>query len=103
MLGLGLASSHAPTMFCPKEVWPKAYQTVPDYMKNSQPHTAKLETAEVIEGYVKRIDAAFAALKDQIAKYRPDAMIVIGDDQRDMFNESNDPAICIYTAESIWA
>ncbi len=102
MLGLGLASSHAPAIFCPKEVWPKAYATMPDYMKGSQPHTAKLETMEVIEGYIKRIDAAFAILRDQIAKYRPDAIIVIGDDQRDMFNESNDPAICIYTGESIW-
>ena len=102
MLGLGLASSHAPAMFCPKEIWPKAYQTIPDYMRNSQPHTAKLETVEVIEGYIKRIDAALATLRNQVEKYRPDAMIVIGDDQRDMFNESNDPAICIYTAESIW-
>ena len=57
MLGLGLASSHAPAIFCPKEVWPKAYRTnMPDYMLNSQPHTAALETPEVIAGYIKRID-----------------------------------------------
>jgi Catalytic LigB subunit of aromatic ring-opening dioxygenase len=103
MLGLGLASSHAPAMFCPKEVWPKAYMTnMPDYMIGSQPHTAKLETMEVIEGYIKRIDAGFNTLKAQIEAYKPDALIMIGDDQYDMFNASNNPQICIYTGESIW-
>src|SRR5215469_14320220 len=103
MLGLGLASSHAPAIFCPKEVWPKAYRTnMPDYMLNSQPHTAALETPEVIAGYIKRIDAAFEALRKQIEAFRPDALIVVGDDQRDMFNESNNPAICIYNGKEIW-
>jgi len=103
MLGLGLASSHAPAIFCPKEVWPKAYRTnMPDYMLNSQPHTAALETPEVIEGYIQRINAAFEALRKQIEQYRPDALIVVGDDQRDMFNESNNPAICLYTGNEIW-
>src|SRR4051812_46819624 len=103
MLGLGLASSHAPAMWCPKEVWPKAYMTnMPDYMIKSQPHTAALETPEVIDGYIKRIDKAVAALKAQIDAYRPEALIVVGDDQRDMFNESINPAICLYTGETIW-
>ena len=48
MLGLGLASSHAPALFCPAEAWPTVYDAIPDYMKDSQPHTAKLETPEVI-------------------------------------------------------
>ena len=71
MLGLGLASSHAPAIFCPKEVWPKAYRTnMPDYMLNSQPHTAALETPEVIEGYIKPINAAFAAFGINPSFYR---------------------------------
>ena len=43
MLGLGLASSHATGMFCPAEYWETVYAGIPDYMKGSQPHTAKLE------------------------------------------------------------
>ena len=42
MIGMGIASSHAPAMFCPKEVWPRIYANIPEYMKQSQPHTAKL-------------------------------------------------------------
>ena len=59
MLGLGLASSHAPAMFEPKERWPLIYSAIPDYTKGSQPHTAKLETPEVIQGYLDRINASF--------------------------------------------
>jgi hypothetical protein len=99
---MGLASSHAPAMFCPVEVWPSAYATIPDYTKGSQPHTAKLETPEVIEGYLRRIDRAFGVLRDRIAAFKPDAIIFIGDDQGDMFNESNIPSFAVFTGPEIW-
>ena len=81
MLGLGLASSHAPAMFEPKEMWPVVYSRRPEDTKDSQPHRARLETPEVIEGYLPRIHAAFDVLRQQLEAYRPDALIVIGDDQ----------------------
>lgn len=102
MIGLGLAASHAPAMFCPKELWPKVYAAIPSYTKNSQPASAKLETPEVIEGYIRRIDAAFAALRRQLADYRPDALIIVGDDDHDMFDESNMPTISIFTGTEVW-
>lgn len=102
MLGLGLASSHAPTMFEPAEVWPRAYQRRPDYTKDSQPHTAKQETPEVIQGYIKRIQAAFDVLRYQIEKYRPDALIVVGDDQGDIFDASINPTFALFTGEDLW-
>jgi protocatechuate 4,5-dioxygenase beta chain len=102
MLDLGLAFSHAPSMFCPAEVWPEAYATIPEAMKQSQPPSARLETMEVIRGYVERIQRGYAILGAQIAAYRPDALIFIGDDQEDMFNPSNNPALCIYTGERVW-
>jgi hypothetical protein len=66
MLGLGLASSHAPAMFEPKERWPLVYSRIPEYTKASQPHTAKLETPAVIQGYIDRINAAFDVLRQQL-------------------------------------
>jgi Catalytic LigB subunit of aromatic ring-opening dioxygenase len=102
MIGLGLASSHAPAIFCPPEVWPHAYSTIPEHMKASQPRTAKLETAEVIADYVKRINAAFGVLRAQLEAYRPDAVIFVGDDQGDMFSEEANPAICVYTGKEVW-
>jgi hypothetical protein len=102
MIGLGLASSHAPGMFCPPEIWPKVYGAIPDYMKQSQPHTAKLETPEVIRSYVERIDAAFDVLRMQLEAYKPDAVIFVGDDQEDMFGAQCNPALCLFTGEEVW-
>lgn len=102
MLGLGLASSHAPAMFEPKERWPLVYSRIPDYMKEAQPHTAKLETPDVIQCYLDRIHAAFAVLRQQIEAYQPDAIVVVGDDQGDMFDASNNPTFAIFTGEELW-
>ncbi len=102
MLGLGLAFSHAPAMFCPAELWPVAYATIPEAMRESQPRSARLETAEVIRGYIDRIHRAYEILRAQIESYRPDALIFIGDDQEDMFNSSNSPALCLFTGERVW-
>jgi catalytic LigB subunit of aromatic ring-opening dioxygenase len=102
MIELGIASSHAPALFCPKEIWPKVYANIPDYMKGSQPHTAKLETSEVIEGYIKRINAAFDELRGQLESFRPDALVIVGDDEGDMFNDSNFPTINVFTGPEVW-
>lgn len=102
MIGLGLASSHAPAMFCPAEAWPKVYAAIPEYTKSSQPHTAKNETPEVIASYVKRIDANFEVLRKQIVEYEPDTIIFVGDDQDDMFSRAVNPAICVFTGAEIW-
>jgi hypothetical protein len=102
MLGLGLASSHAPAMFEPQERWPLVYSRIPEYTKASQPHTARLETPEVIQGYIDRINAAFGRLRQQLATYRPEALIVVGDDQGDMFDARNNPIFAIYTGEELW-
>jgi protocatechuate 4,5-dioxygenase beta chain len=102
MLGLGIATSHAPALFSPAEYWPVVYDAIPDYMKESQPHTAKLETPAVIEAQIARIDKAFAAVRQAIAGYAPDAILYVGDDQGDMFNRSNVPAFAVFAGDEIW-
>ena len=102
MLGLGLASSHAPALFRPVETWPAIYDAIPEYMKGSQPHTAAKETTEVLQGYIDRINASFKVLEDRLRAYKPDALVIIGDDQGDMFARSMMPAMCIYTGEDLW-
>lgn len=102
MIGFGMASSHAPAMFCEPELWPRVYSAIPEYTKSSQPHTAKGETPEVIRSYVARIGAAFDFLRGELERYRPDALIVVGDDQGDMFTEANNPAISIFRGDAVW-
>ena len=102
MLGLGLASSHAPALFRPAEVWPQIYAAIPEYMKGSQPHTAIEETPTVIQSYIDRINAGFAVLQEKLESFKPDALVILGDDQGDMFAKSMMPAICIYTGSELW-
>lgn len=102
MIGLGIATSHAPAVFCPAEWWPAVYEGVPDYMRNSQPPTASLETPEVVAQHVARIETAFQTLRAAVAAYAPDAIIYVGDDQGDMFNESNNPSLAVFTGDEVW-
>ncbi len=99
---LGIAASHAPALFCPPEWWPTVYDGIPDYMRDSQPHTAKLETADVVKEHVARIETAFQVMRKQIAAYKPDAIIYIGDDQGDMFGDGNLPTFADFTAPELW-
>lgn len=102
MLGLGLASSHAAAMFEPKERWSVIYHAIPETARASQPLTAKSETPEVISGYIERINDGFDALRRQLEAYRASALIVVGDDQREMFDKSINPIFYIYTGEHAW-
>src|SRR5262249_31291109 len=105
MLGLGLASSHAPGMWRAPEEWPRVLDRMPPEVRDHLPYTAKveIETLEIRQESYRRIHAAFAVLREQVRVYRPDALILIGDDQGDMFDAANNPTFLIYTGEDrIW-
>lgn len=53
-------------------------------------------------GISAAIQAAFDVLRQQLEAYRPDALIVIGDDQGDVFDASFNPTFCIFTGEKLW-
>jgi len=104
-LGLGLASSHAPGMWAPPETWGRFFDRMPDEIKNHLPYTAKVEfeSLEIRQDYYNRIHTAFAVLREQFQAYKPDALIMIGDDQGDMFDDACNPTFSIYTGEEpIW-
>ncbi|MHB8575342.1 MAG: DODA-type extradiol aromatic ring-opening family dioxygenase [Dehalococcoidia bacterium] len=105
MLGLGLASSHSPLMWVPPADWTRIFDRMKPEVREHLPYTARLEIAslEMREGYHHRIHTAFARLREQVQAYRPDALIMIGDDQGDMFDLANNPTFSIYTGdEPIW-
>jgi protocatechuate 4,5-dioxygenase beta chain len=92
-------------MFRPAEDWRSRFPAMPEAIRSQLPYTAKLEveTPGVIEGYIERIEAAFATIRAQLEAYKPDALIMIGDDQGDMFDEAINPTFAVYTGEEpIW-
>jgi hypothetical protein len=101
MLGLGLASSHAPGMWRRPEDWPLFFDRMPPEVRNHLPYTAKveIESLEIRQDYYDRIHKAFATMREQFQAYKPDALIMIGDDQGDMFDDANNPTFSIYTGE----
>lgn len=105
MLGLGLASSHAPGMWRRAEDWPKVMDRLSPEARAHFPYTGRqeIENPNTIESYIQRFKAAFATLRAQVQTYKPDALIMIGDDQGDMFDLVNNPTFAVYTGdEPIW-
>ncbi len=94
---LGLASSHAPSMFVAPDKWPAVHAAL--VRDVPQPAALAKETPEVIAGYVERIKAAFGTLRAQIEAARPDAVIVIGDDQNEIFSKALIPAFAIFVGD----
>ncbi len=105
MLGMGMASSHAPMMFQKAQYWPRVVDRLPKEALEHLPHSMRVEmaTPAIIEGHIQKIEAAFAVLREQLHAYRPDALVMIGDDQGDMFDDANNPTFSIYTGEeAVW-
>lgn len=105
MIGLGLACSHSGGLFRPVEAWrPNLLQRLTPGIFEQYP-TAKREEADpaYVQDMHSRVRGAFGKLRDAVSFYKPDAIIMVGDDQGDMFDMSNNPAISIYTGQDrIW-
>lgn len=98
-LGLGLASSHAPSMFAKAEDWPRLQQVLTRGVP--QPAALEHETADVLESYVDRIQRNFAALRAELEAYQPDAIIIVGDDQTEVFSKAFVPAFALYLGQEV--
>ena len=99
MLNLGLAVSHAPSMFRGAEHWGAIHRVLTDGIP--QPAEIASETAEVLRGYITRIENGFDVLRRQIETYKPDVLLVVGDDQAEVFTEANMPSFCIFTCANV--
>ena len=99
MLGLGLGLSHAPSMFRPVTVWPEIHRRLTEGVP--QPPEFHQETEEVLEAYHRRIERGFSELREQIEAYGPDALLIVGDDQGELFSGAHRPTFCLFTGEEV--
>jgi len=100
-IGLGLASSHAPsTRANTVEEW----ETIHEFLNSNTPQLPEtaLETEEVLREWIPRMREDWQALEDQMKTYKPDLLIIIGGDQREMFDRSLVPNFMIFVGESAW-
>jgi protocatechuate 4,5-dioxygenase beta chain len=66
-----------------------------------QPPEIKLETAEVLRAYIARIETGFAVLRQQLEAYKPDVLLIVGDDQAEVFTEADMPEFCLFTCAEV--
>jgi protocatechuate 4,5-dioxygenase beta chain len=84
-------------MFTPPELWPKVHQALVKDVP--QPPEVAQETPEVIQAYYDRVQHGLATLRQQIEQARLDAIVIVGDDQREVFSDACVPAIATFLGE----
>lgn len=114
----GFGSSHSPMLACQVEDWLEGaflnrdrarqfvdFDGIPcrydDLLERAPDDAAgRIEPAVLRQRHATML-AAIARLRDDVAAAQLDALIIIGDDQEEMFDHTNMPAIGVYYGTSI--
>ncbi len=114
---LGLATSHGPQLSTSPDMWHvhlerdkrnkelwasdgKAHNYA-DLLAMADPTIAKQLTPEKFKARYDACQKALNRLSKTLAEVSPDALIIIGDDQHELFHEDNMPAISLYWGETV--
>jgi len=98
----GLAMSHAPQLLMPPEMWPN----LPSRTKGPFHPKAGIEAELTVEAMVaksRRCHAAIAEMRDKLKAWKPDAVLVMGDDQHENILDDNMPPFVLYTSAKVAA
>lgn len=114
---LGLASSHTPQMSTSASYWVEhaardernahllgrdgRYHTYAELLADADPALAAELAAAVWQDKFDRAQAAVQALAQRLAAARPDAVVIVGDDQHELFGADGVPAIGLFTGECL--
>ncbi|MGH8055774.1 MAG: extradiol ring-cleavage dioxygenase [Candidatus Entotheonellia bacterium] len=115
---LGLGTSHSPQLSTPPELWPQHGERdqrnnrgLLDLQGNHVSYEALLGKADrsiakeiTPEKRQARYDACqkgIARLGETLAQVSPDIVVMLGDDQHELFTDENMPAVLVYWGETI--
>jgi protocatechuate 4,5-dioxygenase beta chain len=99
MLTLGIGTSHAPAILLPVETWPKSYELMRGDV--SQPKSAEVENADTNAAAKARIETALSRLREVIRAAEPDVLIIVGDDQDEVFGAACNPTLAVYCGSEV--
>src|SRR5262245_60001650 len=104
----GLASSHAGTFAAPETWDARRARNRAIYQRRfgvepPQPPQLEAETLEANRDRYARVQAGLGRLRAELEARRPDALIVVGDDQNENFSEDIMPQLAIYTGARVHA
>jgi protocatechuate 4,5-dioxygenase beta chain len=66
-----------------------------------QPPEIAKESPAVLQSYVDRINVGFSTLEKQLEEFKPDVLLVVGDDQAEVFTETNMPSYSLFTCAEV--
>src|SRR5438270_11420317 len=89
-----LAMSHGPQLLTPPEKW-ASLRDNPAKAAESDRFDAYL-TPAAMQAHAARCAAAIADLRGRIADWKPDAIVVVGDDQNENILKDNSPPFTLY-------
>ena len=108
---LGLATSHSPMLSAPVEQWTAGFGAkdaldprLGDFQELRRQNAARVTQELTAEKLRKRYDAVqkgIAAIAETLKRASPDAVLVIGDDQYELFREDHVPAMNVYWGDAI--
>lgn len=114
---LGIASSHTPLLTLTPEQW--QHRAAADYANTELnmsdgrlltyaqvlaelgPRSADIISPEILAAKERACSAALDRLGDDLEKAAPDVVVIVGDDQRELFTAANQPAIAIFHGEEM--
>src|SRR5215471_16852253 len=113
----GIAASHSPQLSTPSELWKLHAERD---RQNQQLHyrgvvydyegLVRARQGEGLEAHLtdaiweekhRRCDAGIDALAETLASTAPDVVLIVGDDQREMFLDDGMPTLAVYWGETV--
>src|SRR5580658_8120459 len=113
---LGMAASHGPLLSTPPEQWDlraKADRENKDHWYRGRTYDYESLLKERAPGLAKEVEVetrrerhaqcrrAMTALGEKFKETAPEAVVIVGNDQREFFNEDLTPAITVYRGKEI--
>ena len=106
----GLATSHSPQVSMPGVQWPPyGEQEVASGRLDKIPYRSartddlSLELRlEVVEQRAARCQRAIEVLTAELADQKPDVLVIVGDDQKELYLDDGIPTFALYTGEELW-
>ena len=115
-LVLGIGTSHTPMLNAPAEDWPRFIDrdavrdfldkegqptTYEELLHRAEPHVAAELTPERFAARHAEAQAGVSHLRDAVRRAELDALIVIGDDHKEIYQDDNLPSFVVYRGKTI--
>src|SRR5258708_15324997 len=94
----GFRKSDLRMKYWDREGKPRSYA---DVLAAAPPNIGKLIAEDAITGRFNEVQDAMKRLKSEIASAKLDVLIIVGDDQHELFQDLHMPSMAIYYGESI--